>query len=338
MGSPHDALFKHVFKNRDDAVGELQAALPADVLRHLDLDSLEPIDRSFVDPKLVQFHTDQLYSVPIDGRPGFVYVLFEHQSGTDRWMPLRILSYMVRIWSAYVDDNSGASSLPPIVPLILHHDEGPWRAAERMHDLFPSSIMETSGIARCTPSFRLVLDDLVKVTDEELRSRKLTTFGRLVLWALRDGRSKRLLETVSAYADYLGELLFDERRRVDAHTIFHYIYVVQGHATLDALIEAIPSPRIREEAMTIAEQLRQEGLKQGLQQGREQGREQGLQQGEVKGRMKGRREVLIRLMEIKFGELDAEMRRRMERADSAELDCMAERLLTAETLTEVLED
>lgn len=316
--TPHDSLFKRVFARREDAIGELERVLPAELVAELELDALVVEDRSFVDPELVDRHTDQLYSVPIAGQPGFVYVLLEHKSRADRWTALWLLAYMVRIWEAFLKDEPAATELPPIIPLVLHHDESEWSVATSMHELFAPAQMASPTLAELTPAFRFVLDDISCASDDELRNRKMSTFARLALWALRDGRSDRLLHTLRAFSDYLAELLGSDAGQVDARTVLLYLYDVQGHATLQALADAIPSPQVREAAMTIAEQLRQEGLQQGLQQ--------------------GQRAVLQHQLEVKFGPLDAEVRRRIEEADTAALERLAERVVTASSLEDVFEE
>jgi hypothetical protein len=126
-----------------------------------------------------------------------------------------------------------------------------------------------------------------------------------------------LLSTLSAVSDYIAELLGSDAGRVDAPTIFLYLYDVQGHATLQALAQAIPSPGVREAAMTIAEQLRQEGLQEGLQR---------------------LRRLVRRQLELKFGSLDGEVRRRIDEADTPELERLAERVVTASSLDDVFDE
>lgn len=324
--TPHDALFKRVFSRREDAIGELRSVFPAELLKQLDLDKLAVEDRSFVDPELVDRHTDQLYSVPVAGRPGFVYVLFEHKSRADRRTALWLLAYMVRIWEAFLAEHPEAAELPPIVPLVLHHDESEWRAASGMHELFSPELMAVPALAAVTPAFRFLIDDIAGVSDQELRARRMSTFARLALWALRDGRSARLLRTLRAFIDCFEELLGTEVGRLDAQAVLRYIYIVQGEATYETLVDTIPSQRIREAAVTIAEQLRQEGLQQGL--------EQGLEQGELRGR----RALLRRLLEVKFGPLDSQILERLNAADADMLDRFAERVVTATSLEELFGD
>ena len=122
---PHDALFKVVFSNPQHARAELVAVLPAALVAHLDLDTLRRRPGSFVDPELRKAFTDLLYSVNLHGQETLVYILLEHQSRSDRWMPLRLWLYLGKIWRAFLDDNPRANRLPLIIPVIIHHSASP---------------------------------------------------------------------------------------------------------------------------------------------------------------------------------------------------------------------
>ena len=56
-----------------------------------------------------------------------MYVLFEHQSGVDAMMPLRLLKYVVRVLERQVREDGPVLPLPLVVPVVLHHSEGAGR-------------------------------------------------------------------------------------------------------------------------------------------------------------------------------------------------------------------
>lgn len=96
QSNPHDAVFRKVLGEPANAASQLRAVLAPDLVAQLDLDQLEQVPASFVDRNLSWRHSDLLFTVPFNGRDAFIYVLIEHQSSTDRWMPFRMLHYMVR--------------------------------------------------------------------------------------------------------------------------------------------------------------------------------------------------------------------------------------------------
>ena len=86
---------------------------------------------------------------------------------------------------------------------------------------------------------------------------------------------------------------------------------------------------------TIAQRLRQEGLKEGWAKGLREGREQGLREGREKGREKGLQEgearFLMRLLERRFGPLPDEFAARIAAASTSQLERWLEALLDAPT-------
>jgi hypothetical protein len=87
----HDKLIKQVLGEPENAASFLAANLPAELVRHLDLDSLTVVQTSFIDAQFAQSEADLLFSVTVANRPGYVYLLIEHQSSPDGFMMLRLL-------------------------------------------------------------------------------------------------------------------------------------------------------------------------------------------------------------------------------------------------------
>ncbi len=61
-----------------------------------------------------------------------------------------------------------------------------------------------------------------------------------------------------------------------------------------------------------------------------------IQQGKTEGKAEGALEVLLKQLALKFGPLDPSVHERVARASIEQLDRMAERILTAATLEDVL--
>jgi flagellar biosynthesis/type III secretory pathway protein FliH len=112
--------------------------------------------------------------------------------------------------------------------------------------------------------------------------------------------------------------------------------------------------RTEELAMTIAEQLRKEGIQEGLKKGHEKGlkkglkkgREKGLKKGLKKGREKGlkkgheegRLATLRSMLLFKFHTLGAKHEARLKSATPEAIDRYLQRLLTADSLAAVFDD
>jgi hypothetical protein len=59
-------------------------------------------------------------------------------------------------------------------------------------------------------------------------------------------------------------------------------------------------------------------------------------EGEQKGRAEGKAEVVLHLLTVRFGQLDDGTKARITNASSADLNAIAERVLTAQTLEQAL--
>ena len=93
---PHDKLFKIGFGDPVNAAAFLSGQLPPALSGVIGWDELKPEAGTFVDSHYRHSESDLLFSVPVHGRPGLLYVLFEHQLKCDPWIALRLLRYMVR--------------------------------------------------------------------------------------------------------------------------------------------------------------------------------------------------------------------------------------------------
>jgi hypothetical protein len=187
----HDPLFKRAFSVPAHAAGELRSVLPASVVEAIEWPALELVPASFVDEEMRHRHADLLFRAPLRDGSGqsYLYVLLEHQSEPDRLMPYRMLGYVQRIWDAVVRDEPGRTSLPPVIPVVVHHGEAGWSVPRSLHALVEGI---ASGaipeLSRFVPNFELCIDDLVSIGDEALRARPMAPLPKVTLWLLRDGR------------------------------------------------------------------------------------------------------------------------------------------------------
>jgi len=313
LDSPHDKLVKEAFGSTEAMRGLLRSILPEAIVSLLDLDTLAPIPGSFIDEELASSHSDLLFSVSLARRPALVYVLIEHKSKSDRWVVLQLLRYGVRVWDRFLRDHPRAERLPPIVPIVVCHDPMGWSAPRRFADLLDPAASEIPELARLTPHFEAVIDDLNLATDDQLLARAMGLFATLAAIFLRDARTpSRVVPMLGRVASLLGELLRAPDGPRAVAVLLRYLSLV-ADADVAEITQVIQRtvPEAKELIMTIAEQLRQQGVQQG------------------------RLTTLRRLLELRFGALDAELVARLDTADAEALDRFTELVLIASSLDEV---
>jgi len=175
---PHDAFFKKVFSRADVAADFLTHYLPPEVLRLLDVQTLELIKDTFVAPELQQHFSDLLYRVKLKrGGEAFVYLLLEHKSAPERWAAFQLLRYAVRIWEPLVERN--VKKLPPVFPLILHHGRTRWRVARQFSALI--DWREAEELRPYVPEFAYFLCDLTALNEAEIKGEARLRVALLVL-------------------------------------------------------------------------------------------------------------------------------------------------------------
>jgi predicted transposase YdaD len=263
--TPHDAVFKAVFEQPEHAAAELQHVLSADLVAAIDWSSLALEPGSFVDEELADQHSDLLFSATATASQErvFVYLLFEHQSSNDPKMALRLLSYMVRIWSRFGQAHP-ADPLPLIVPAVLAQVPGGWSSPTRFSALFSPVLRELGRSV--LPDFSFAVDDLHTTSDDELRRRALADQAKLTLWLMRDARDgAAVLRHIADWAEMLESLAAAPGGQAAMARLLRYLVLVSDDLQLaqirDMLRERAPAAEAM--TMTIAEQLRTEGEAKG---------------------------------------------------------------------------
>jgi predicted transposase/invertase (TIGR01784 family) len=318
VSSPHDALFKYVFSQPEHAGSELRAVLPAELSARLDWGSLEPQPASFVDERLSGREADLLFTIRCEGQPAFLYVLFEHQSTNDPLMAFRLLRYLVRIWEAVLVEEPGRQRLPAIIPVVVHHSSSGWTAATDLRELIDLDAETLALLGAYVPEFRFVLDDLSRADDAALRGRSLTAVAAAGLMLLSRGRSAaKLLDELRRWMDVFGQVAQAPSGVEALSALLEYAFRV-GDVLPEELRELALQlgPTAHEAYMTAAERL--------------------IAEGEARGEAKGKAELLLRQLGLRFGALSDATREQVLHAPSERLDVWAERVITAQSLDEVL--
>ena len=188
----------------------------------------------------------------------------------------------------------------------------PEHAASALRSLLPEALsqrLDWSSLELQPASF---------VGEQELRSRSLTAVATAGLMLLGRGRTApNLLEELRRWLDVLGEV-GRAQNGVEALAAFlEYAFRV-GEVPPEELrqLAAQLGPVAEEAYMTAAQKLTEESY--------------------ARGRAKGKAELLIRLLGVRFGALSDAVRETILSAPSERLDVWAERVISGQTLDEVL--
>jgi predicted transposase/invertase (TIGR01784 family) len=325
INSPHDRFFHAVFSDEENARDLLRNALPGELLRQIELSPLQISRESYVDEHLAVHQSDLLIRTRYRDRPVFLYFLVEHKSQPSRWTLLQLLRYMVRIWDKELARNKKLKKLPPIIPMIFYHGARRWNQPLD----FTAYVELQESVHSYVPDFEAILFDLQQTDEDELHGAVLFRTAMKIAKYAHTHLQPHLREILRA----VSIRPLDERTRSFLKMFLRYILQV-GRDTPRAVvleeIDKVNDEEAREVYMTAAEELRAEGI--------EIGRQEGRQEGNIEGRIVSKQEVLVRLLEKKFGPLESGAKQTISGCrDLNRLDEVIDLFLDADSVEEILQ-
>ncbi len=257
LHQPHDKLFKGGFSDPATAAAFLQAELPESVAGLISWDDLKLQSGTFIDSQFRHSESDLLFATTVAGKDCRVYLLFEHQSAPDPWLALRLLRYMVRIWESHIQAYPSVTKLPAILPVVLAQNAEVWRVEPRLGALLDLPEHVATAFRPYIPDFAFRLCQLAEMAFESIRG---TAAGILILRTMKAERVAQLLHEA-----VWDESLFLAVPREILEMVLRYILDADiDKAAFEVRIQDIQNPQARTNAMSLAQQYRQEGRQEGI--------------------------------------------------------------------------
>lgn len=289
--NPHDRLFRQSLGLEPVARDFFQVHLPARVLSQVNLSILRPCPRTFLDEQLDQQESDVLYLTQLkqEGRPCYLYLLVEHQSSVDRWLPLRLVSYQVAILKSHRQQYP-KESLPAVFPMVYYQEEHPYKESLDFFTLFSHPTLAREAFAALAH-----LIDLCQLPDSVIQEHRSAALFEFVQKHIRDQDFLQLLEGLVLVLKKLQKSNLPEEM-LGAYEEAAFSYLLRASAiNFSAFIDSMEKTPLRKEVeimLTVAEQLIQEGHLRG----KLEGTREGILKGTQQGRLKGKQEVAENLL------------------------------------------
>jgi len=309
-----DASYKRLFSHPEMVADLLRGFVGEAWVRELDLASLERVHASFVTDDFRHRESDVIWRVRHRGHWVYVYLLLEFQTTVDPFMAVRLMVYVGLLYQSLIRSGevSAGGRLPPVLPVVLYNGESPWGAALDVAEL----VVEVPGGLRAyCPRMRYLL-----LQERSYKESDLAGMRNLVaaLFRLENARKPEdVRRVVQALADWVGA--GSELARSFSEWLSQIL--------LPSRLPAAEVPRLAD--LQEVRTLLAERVKEWTREWREEGWRKGRKEGEA--------QVLIRLIERKFGPISEQLRRQIESADSEQRLTWAERILSAERIEEVFQ-
>ena len=227
LQNPHDKFFKKTFGNVDAARDFLKNYLPQKIADIIDIDTLEPQKDSHIDEKLRETFSDLLFRTSINNQEGYLYLLFEHKSYSDRGTAFQLLKNMVSIWSVTVKEEG---RLPLIIPLVIYHGGNGWNIRPTLGEIILGYDELPKDVRSFIPNYEYLLYDLSRFTDEEIKGR---IENRIAMTVFRD-IMKRDIDAVLKSLAMIGELKDKKTGLEYFETVMRYIFSARSDLTYQA--------------------------------------------------------------------------------------------------------
>ncbi len=321
--NPHDRMFRETWSNREIAIDGLNHYLPGPVLKLIDLNTLEICKDSFIEEELRDYYSDLLYKVGIDGKDGYVHVLFEHKSYPEKLTPLQVLEYEIRIWRLYLKQRPKKKplTLPVVIPVVLYHGKREWNFEDTFSALFEQT---GSTISNYIPNFKYVLIDLGKYSDDAIKG---TVMSRVTMLLFKYVFDPDYVKKLPGIFSLLKELSESESGLEYIEKFLRYLVSTAENLSPDELKTIIKQSSIKDKGgliMTLAEQWENQGYQRGIQQGIQQGGIQMLH------------EMIDVVLALKFGSSSAKIMERVQGIrDFEKLKIIKDLVKTTDNLSDV---
>lgn len=282
---PHDKLFKAVFSNVEEATSFLQLYLPSTVSDLINWSTLRVVEGSFIDEAFRERESDLLYQVMLHGyeESVFLYLLFEHQSQPDKWMPRRLLRYIDRAWDEAFKLFPKRADLPPVIPLVFYQGEGSWSYSTELADLLPEFARNWSFV----PHFSHILIDQSGLNPQQVAGGLRAQVMQLLMFA---AYHKPIQEALILAASLLVQM--PETDGINYVRIFvRYLLATQPNETVTEFVETVEqfATERGKKIMTYAEEL--------LREGELRGELRGEARGELRGELKTQIEIVEKMLQ-----------------------------------------
>ncbi|MBF0179160.1 MAG: Rpn family recombination-promoting nuclease/putative transposase [Magnetococcales bacterium] len=320
-----DSLYHRFFAHPEMVADLLRAFLDPAMLGELDLEHLRRHNTKFTARKGERRRSDVVWEIPThQGGSIFVLLLLEFQSEVVEWMALRIDVYVGLLYQQLVSERKlkEADGLPPVLPIVLFNGKPRWNAATSLRDLI--RLPTASSLWRFQPDMRYYLIDEGAYLEEVLEGSPYLT---AILFRMEHPGN---LEVMVRAARDVTAWFAKHPDGPPVKQLFHEL-LLAGLTRLQAdPLPAIPDDLQEVVIMLTAhiEQWAKDYEKKALDY---------EQKGRLDGERKGGMEILLDLLQDRFGSVPDWVRSKLVEADLNTLKSWSRRIFEAEKIEHIFQ-
>ena len=311
-----DRSTRWLFEDKE-YVRDLVEIVASELAVCIDFRRLSQMDRTFIPDTLRAHQSDVVFTAPFQTESGtdelLIYILIEHQSTVDPIMGFRVLFYMMQIWDTQRREWE-ANKVPksqwrfrPIIPIVYYTGEDRWS-----NPLTLEAIMDIPDVlARFVPKYDTLFLSVNETEAADLKETDLPLGWLLTVLQQKNADIETISTTLLEAVPHVKHL----------HKAITYLVLFILHQRPAAehkdLIRLVEQQAQDMEVENMAQSIIEISKEEGIEEGREE----------------TKREVIIKLLEIKFDNVPESIINKINGIQSlSRLNSLFEKAATIETL------
>jgi len=269
MNQARDTAYKLLFSEPEIIIDLLRGFVREAWVDELDFSTLEKVSGSYITDDLRSREDDVIWRVRYRQNWIYVYLLIEFQSTIDRYMAVRLMSYMGLLYQDLIKTKqlTADKHLPPILPVVLYNGEKRWDAATELKDLI---VNVPGGLEKYRPSLTYLLLDEGAFDIQELSP--LKNLVAAIFRLENAGSREDIIAVISNLIEWLTAPEQTRLRRSFTVWIKRVLLPAGNHEQPDnindlAEIKTMLAQRVSE----WTQQWKQQGWVEGMEKGMEKG-------------------------------------------------------------------
>ncbi len=163
----HDKTYKLLFSHPKIIKDLLTGFIDEDFVKDVDFDKIQKIGTSYVSDTFKERETDLILKLDLKGKTAYLFALIEFQSSLDKYIALRVLSYMLLFYEDLISTGQIKDKLPPVFPLVIYTGEQKCSVPLNIDELIEQPYKR---LKKYVPGFNYHMLDLHGLKEEQLSS------------------------------------------------------------------------------------------------------------------------------------------------------------------------
>lgn len=163
----YDYGYKDLFSHREIIWDLIHHFFKEDWFEGIEIESLEKVNSHYIDKKYLKREGDIVWKMQYKGECFYLYLLLEFQSRVDRYMSIRLMSYIGLLYEDLIKSKVIGKSgcIPPVLPWVIYTGKSSWSAPIHSGKLLEEGVPK--GLKAYFPQFKYQLLDMGRYPIEQ---------------------------------------------------------------------------------------------------------------------------------------------------------------------------